>query len=132
MRFNHNDEFLGTVITRHARYGGGGYKGPSVQEQDWLATKEAERQKELMRTERELAESEAKRQREEAEAAARGVAEEEAEELAMKTAAQEASAQAASDAAAAQGAQSSGSLSYRDVNVDAFRRGLIPDPTRPE
>lgn len=112
-----------------------GYSGPTVAEQDWLASREADRQAESIRAERQLAEDEARRQKDEAEAAARATATEEAEELAAREATQEAAAQAASEAAQARGETSDSSLSYRDVSLAAFQRGLIPDPDeegRPE
>ncbi len=116
-------------------YTGGGYSGPSVEEQNWLAEKEAERMREQIRAERQLAEDEARRQKEEAEASAARAATEEAEELAAREATQEAMAQNASEAAQARGEAAGSSLSYRDVSLQAFQRGLIPDPDeegRPE
>ena len=116
-------------------YMGGGYSGPSVEEQNWLAEREAERQREAIRAERQLAEDEARRQNEEAEASAARAATEQAEELAAREATQEAMAQNASEAAAARSGTSDSSLSYRDVSLQAFQRGLIPDPDeegRPE
>lgn len=131
--FDGLDPFLMGIDMKFARFGGGGYSGPTVQEQDWMAEREAERQRKMMQEERSLAEQEAKNQREEAEAAARATAEAEAAEEAAKISGQDALAQAASEAAQARSATSDSSLSYRDVSLQAFQRGLIPDPDgRPE
>lgn len=133
-RFNNNDEFLASGFSRYNRYkGGGGSSGPSVQEQDWLAQRDAQRQRDLIRFERQLAEDEARRQREEAEEAARIAAEQEAAEAAARVEAQEAAAQNATDMKLAEGFNSNSSLSYRDVSLQAFQRGgLIPEPDQGE
>lgn len=131
MRRRPNDfdgQFFGTSITKFARFGGGGYSGPSEDELRRQREEERKFQLEMMELQRQQAREDAEAAKLEAAEEAARLEEEEAERLAN----QETMAQNASDAAAAAGNNASGSLSSRDTSSLAFIRRGGPQIPRPE